>query len=412
VKVAVGHERRSRWHALLAASVLTAATVAAGASHAAAAEPERPFAPVLHEVLAGDLAMAGNSNLLSAGGFRSPADAAADVDADTTTLCVGRLYVPAACGENSSSAILDIPVGARVVAARLYVNTTLTTATGPVQVRLDGPAAGFDYLTLSTSTPGVPKLREDVGGSSRAALPMRQAVWDVTDLVRAAGAGSYTVADIMSERAGAYTPYAAWTIVAAYELDPAADLSAMSPEQQARFALRAVSWDDGFATLTDGSVDVVVDGFAVPAGAGVFAKTFHLAANSRPRSVESLLFAGQPVGNNATPGDDPAPIGVHLGTDPACNSTTDIVNDSICALGTPVGTKLPGAADYVTARDGRTPSSGSAVDFDVTRIPGRYFVAGTTSATLSLRSAGPSPVAVGMLAVSVDLPVLGAETTP
>jgi hypothetical protein len=392
--------------------VLAAAAISTGAAQAAAADPEQPFAPVVHEVLAGDLVMAGNSNLLSAGGFSSPVDAAADVDGDTTPLCVGRLYVPATCGENSSSAILDIPMGARVVAARLYVNTTLMSGTGPVQVRLDGPAAGYDYTTLSSSTPGVAKVREDVGRASRAALPMRQAVWDVTDYVAAAGAGSYTVADIVFERAGAYTPYAAWTIVVAYELDAAADLSSMSPEQQARFALRAVSWDDGFATLTDAAVDVVVDGFAVPAGAGVFAKTFHLAANPRPRSVESLLFAGQPVGNNGSPGDRPAPLGVHLGADPACNSTTDIVNDSICVLGTPVATKVPGAADFVSARDGRTPSSASAVDFDVIRIPDRYFVAGATSATLSLRSAGSNPLAVGMLAASVDLPVLGAESIP
>ena len=221
----------------------------------------------MHDVLAGDLVMAGNSNLVSAGGFRRADEAVADVDGDDTSLCVGRLYVPAACGENSSSAILDVPVGARVVAARLYVNTSLTSATGPIQVRLDGPAAGFEYTTLSASTPGIAKVRESAGSSSRAAVPMRQAVWDVTEYVRTAGAGSYTVADIMFERAGAYLPYAAWTIVAAYELDPAVDLAVLSPEQRARFALRAVTWDDGFATLSDGRVDVVVDRFVVPAGA-------------------------------------------------------------------------------------------------------------------------------------------------
>ena len=262
---------------LFAASLLLAATTVAGATHAGAAEPEQPFTPVVHDVLAGDLVMAGNSNLVSAGGFRPAAEAVADVDGDDTSLCVGRLYVPAACGENSSSATLDVPVGARVVAARLYVNTSLTSATGPIQVRLDGPAAGFEYTTLSAATPGIAKVRESAGRSSRSAAPMRQAVWDVTEYVRTAGAGSYTVADIMFERAGAYLPYAAWTIVAAYELDPAVDLAVLSPEQRARFAPRAVTWDDGFVTMSDGSVDVIVDRFVVPAGAAVFAKTFHLA---------------------------------------------------------------------------------------------------------------------------------------
>ena len=67
---------------------------------------------------------------------------------------------------------------------------------------------------------------------------MRQAVWDVTAYVQANGPGTYTVADIAFERTGAFLPYASWALVAAYELDPAADLGAMTPEQQARFAPR------------------------------------------------------------------------------------------------------------------------------------------------------------------------------
>ena len=241
---------------------------------------------------------------------------------------------------------------------------------------------------------------------------MRQAVWDVTEYVRTAGAGSYTVADIMFERAGAYLPYAAWTIVAAYELDPAVDLAGVSPEQRARFALRAVTWDDGFATLSDGRVDVVVDRFVVPAGAAVFAKTFHLAVNPRPRSAESLLFAGQPLGNNASPGNAPAPAGVFIGTDPACNSTTDVVNDSICVLGTPVATKTPGADGYVAATDGRTPSSGVGRrlrrDAGARPVPRRR---GDVRVAVA-RRVGPAPVAVGLLAASVDLPTVAPEVVP
>ena len=69
-----------------------------------------------------------------------------------------------------------------------------------------------------------------------------------------------------------------------------------------------------------------------------------------------------------------------------------------------MATKTPGAAEFVAVRDGRTPTSGSAVDMDVVRIPDRYFLPGATSATLSFDAAGDDVVAVGMLAVSVDLP--------
>jgi hypothetical protein len=149
----------------------------------------------------------------------------------------------------------------------------------------------------------------------------------------------------------------------------------------------------------------------VPAGVPVFAKTFHLAAHARQRGPDSLLFAGQPVGNNVSPGNAPPPVGVFVGADPACNSTTDILNDSICVLGQPVATKAPGAADFVASTDGSTPTSGSGVDFDVNRVPDRYFVAGATSASLAVHASGRAPIAVGMLAASVDLPTTSATTS-
>jgi len=373
------------------------------------APSEAPLAPVIDDVLAGDLVMAGNSNLLVAGGWRRVADA--DVDGDDTLLCVGRRYVPAACGENSSSATLDLPEWARVVAARLYVNTSLSPAVSPVRVRLDGPGEG-EYVELGADTPGIPKVRESAGTSSRAAAAMRQAVWDVTEFVREQGPGTYTVADIMSERAAAYLPYASWTIVAAYELDPEADLAALAPEERARFTTRRVAWYDGFEVLTDGAVGIRVDGLEVRAGEPVFAKTFHLAAHAQHRGPESLLFDGQPVGNNVLPGDAPPPLGVVLGDDPACNSITDVLNDTICVLGAPVRTKDPGPDELTASSDGKRPSSGSGVDFDVNRVPARYFVPGRTAATLSLEAAATRPFAVSVLAASIDLPESTQPASP
>ena len=73
-----------------------------------------------------------------------------------------------------------------------------------------------------------------------------------------------------------------------------------------------------------------------------------------------------------------------------------------------MATKLPGPADYRAVADGMTPTSGSAVDMDVIRVPDRYFRAGSTSGTLRLRMVGNDPVAAGMLAMSVDLPAAPA----
>jgi hypothetical protein len=238
---------------------------------------------------------------------------------------------------------------------------------------------------------------------------MRQAVWDVTSYVAAAGPGTYTVADIMYERSGAWLPYASWAIVVAYERDPESEIvvADLPVDEQHRFARRAISWHDGFVVRSEGSIDVPVTGLEVVAGQPTFAKSFHVIAHAQARGADNLLLDGDPIGNNLAPGASPAPPGVAIGADPACNSITDVLNDSICVLGAPVETKLPGPGEYRASRDGVTPTSGSAVDMDVIRIPDRYFQAGSTTATLSVRAVG-APVAPGVLAVSVDLPAAPA----
>ena len=412
-------ERRLRSRRRLAQLMLlgAAGVLAVGVAPVSAQQApdgEVPFAPVFEGVLDGDLVMAGNSNLLTAGGWRLGGSAAADVDGDTTLLCIGRRYVPAACADNSSSALLDVPAGARIVHARLYVDTTLTSAVGALRVRLDGPAEGYDYQELTAHDTTIPEVYEGAGGGQTSTV-MRQAVWDVTDYVAAAGAGSYTVADIPTERAGAWLPYASWAIVVAYEFDPASgvQLDRLSAAEQQRFAPRAVSWHDGFVVRSEGSVDVQVSGFTVTPGVPVFAKSFHVIAHAQARGADNVLFAGAPLGNNLTPGNAPAPAGVLIGAEAACNSTTDILDDSICLLGRAVETKVPGPTQYRASGDGRTVTSGSGVDIDVIRIPDRYFTAGMTSATLSVSAVG-GPVAPGVLAVSVDLdaPVAPVGTSP
>ncbi len=237
-----------------------------------------------------------------------------------------------------------------MIAARLYVETTLVPAARPLRVAVDGPAPGWAYRSLpasarvglpSRSSPIVPKLYEATGGSGAGAV-MRQAVWDLTAYVAAAGAGTYTVADIVSQRVGPVRRHSAWAIVVAYERDPA------TVAGDAQFAPRLVSWHDGFQYLTAGILDVPVRGF--PAGGSPFAKSFHVVAGGGPGRSDNLLFAGRPLGNSSAPGDAP------LGTDGRlpCNAVTDVQNGTICRLGT----------------TSRVAGPGRGVDMDVIRIPG------------------------------------------
>ena len=360
-----------------------------------------PFAVVVDQVLNGDLVMAGNSNLRSAGGWDLTAAADADVDGDRSQLCVRRGDFRPACADNSSSARLDIPGEARIVEARLYVETALSTDAGPLRVRLDGPSASFHYTVLGAHNARVPKLTEESAAISGRAV-MRQSVWDVTKYVAAHGSGRYTVADIVSERAGPYLPYASWAIVAAYELDPNVHLDEVAARDQPRFARRAVSWHDGFARLSESPREARITALAIDPGVATFAKSLHIVAGARRGSADNLLFNGQPIGNNDTPGDGSPPPGVTLGHRPSCNSTTNVFNETICVLGTPVATKRPGPRAFLTASDGATSSSGSAVDMDIVRIPDRYLVPGPASAVISASTA-TDPLAVGMLAISADL---------
>ena len=214
------------------------------------------------------------------------------------------------CADNSSSADVDLPAGARVIAARLYVETSLGRRRRPLRVALDGPADGFSYLPLSASRRSTAGVAGDRSCTRRPAASgpgavLRQAVWDVTAYVAAAGAGTYTVADIVSQRVGPGCRYASWAIVVAYELDPA-----VGPSASTRTASRPGSCRGTTAssTSTAGTLDVPVRG--LPAGGSPFGKSFHVVAGGRPGRSDNLLFAGRPLGNSSTPGDAPPPAGV------------------------------------------------------------------------------------------------------
>ena len=377
---------RCRWLLIIASTSALVVSLQPLTAAARDREPPgpRPFQPVLQTSLRGDLLMAGNVNVVSTG---RGATSIADVDDDRSFLCVDRPRGDAACADNSSASVIDLPAGARVVHARLYVETSLPDGAGAMKVRLDVPGRSFAYMELGADTPAVPKLYEAVG-AGRDGSRVRQAVWDAKRAVAAGGAGRYTVADIISEDAGPSSPQAAWAIVLAYELRPTRELTELRPAVRRRFAPRMVSWHDGFVVVSDRSVSIPIRGLEGVAGQAAFAKSFHLVAQPRRDASDNLLLNGRPLGNNLMPGDRAPPPGVALGRDQSCNSITDVFNGTSCALGTPAGPRL-------RARSG--------IDMDVVRIPDGYLSAGGDAAVMSLRAAEGVTLAPGMLAMSIDV---------
>jgi hypothetical protein len=365
---------------LAAAAVLAVIGLAAVTSPAHADEPipERPFEPVFEGIVAGDLVLTGATNVLST----SVGSVPIDVDDDTTRRCdpVGPAQL---CVDNASGARLDLPLGARIIAARLYVDATLPAAAGPLAVRLDDPSPGFAYRTLPDEPAAgrSPKLYE-----VRAGAELRHAVWDVTADVAAAGAGRYTVADIVYGGT-ADRPIAAWSMVAAYELDRV-QADRVADAERPRFATRQLSWYDGVAVVGAGSpdpLDVTVAGVDLPAGASTFGKSLHVVAGGRPGRTDNLLFDGDPIGNNSLPGDAPPPGDVTLGRDSRCNTQTDVFNGSRCILGSTV-------------------AIGSGVDVDVVRIPDRYLRAAGPRPVVRIEPASGEVLAPSVVAVSIDVP--------
>ena len=260
---------------------------------------------------------------------------------------------------------------------------------------LDGPGSAPRPLAATPSNPTSPaKLYEAVAGTGPGAL-LRSAVWDVTGFVAAAGAGTYTVADILSQRAGPYLPYASWAMVVAYELDPAVGLDRIVSPIAIASPPACCRGTTASSSSRTASVDVAVPNVDVRPGTVPFGKSLHVVAGGRSGQTDNLLLAGEPLGNNNSPGDSPAPGGLVVGSDPACNVLTDVQNDSICVLGTNVAAKAPGAADFVSSADGTTPSSGSGVDIDVIRIPDRYLRTAGTRPVLRVRATEADAVGAG-----------------
>lgn len=217
-----------------------------------------------------------------------------DVDADAATF-------------NSSSARLNLPAGASVAFAGLYWAGDSPATTPRNQVVWATPASAA-YTTLTASV---------VDDSAAAGTANQyQAFADVTAQVSAAGAGTYTVANI-SSRTDVGNVYAGWSLVVVYRL-------ASEPTRN------MVVYDGYRRVAGAASVDITLTGFTTPPFG----------------TVTSKLGV---IGYDGDKGSTEGTAGLQFGTSTATlspvfnavNPQTDVFNSTISALGSNVTTRNP-----------------------------------------------------------------------
>ena len=301
---------------------------------------------------------------------------AADVDGDSTSLCAYRggpgssffdvLRLNAwRCADNSSSADVDLPAGARVVAARLYVETsaprrtsarsgwrstglarasTTDSGLGPARRHPPPRPPGSSTTTTTTITttatsrprrptprspprpPRRPRLRRHRRRPSRRSCTrrsaatgdgaaLRQAVWDLTGYVAADGR-RHLHRRRHRQRAG--RAVAAVRLVGdrrRLRARPAVGLDGIAPSNSTGSPPGSSRGTTASSTsMPDRSTSRSTA--STPRPAPTFGKTIHVVAHGRRGRSDNLLFDDGPLGNNNSPGDAPAPAGVVLGHRP------------------------------------------------------------------------------------------------
>ncbi|MDV9193524.1 DUF11 domain-containing protein, partial [Streptomyces sp. SR27] len=361
---------------------------------------ERPIGPdpVVTLLTHGNLTMASNSVLTC-----DPSDGS--VCSDTEGTNNGRtMYVksdPGAPGSNASSAQLRLPAGATVLSARLYwqFNPTGTSTNGTsgdlakgdtVSWKVPG-ASGYTQVTAGTYD----YFDQKVGGTPPEPLMAAGAVKDVTAEVKAAGAGSYTVADIQacSGRSSAQNHggnnvgcWGGWSLVVAYE----------APTEPLRYLQ---VWD-GYQLLRDPNpaTTLTLAGIRTPDG-GPAAATMGVTVGDgdTPISGDQALV-GSTVAN-LTELPMPGPNGVT--TD---NAFTGRI-DHVAADGTDAN---------ITTRD-PNPVSNYGYDARIIDVTGKI-PAGSSQALLRINGAGdalePQAVWLALEAREPDLQLTKANDPP
>ncbi|MFE7593834.1 hypothetical protein ACFU6K_30965 [Kitasatospora sp. NPDC057512] len=391
-------------HARAAAEPAAGAAGAAGAAKAArprGAGTQRPIGPdpVVDLLAHGNLTMASNSVLTCD-------DSDGTVCSDTEGSNNGRTKFvkvdPNAPGPNAASAQLLLPAGANVLSARLYwqFNPTNTSTAGGTSGDIDKGnqvswkvpgASGYQQVTADTYD----WFDQKVGGNPPEPLLAGGAVKDVTAEVRAAGPGSYSVADIQAcaGRSSAQNYggnnvgcWGGWSLVVAYE-DPAEPL-------------RYLQVWDGYQLLRDpdNSTTLTLGGIRTPATTAPRATMgITVGDGDAPIAGDTLAVGSTP--ENLTLLPMPGPTGV--GTDNAFTSRIDHV-------------AADGTGTNITTRD-PDPVNNYGYDARMIDVTGKI-PAGSEQALVRISGAGdalePQAAWLALDALEPDLQVTKANTPP
>jgi uncharacterized repeat protein (TIGR01451 family) len=329
---------------------------------APSASADRAFTPRFAANVPGDIAMAANGLLSCADGAAGCAEARAgtrgaklgnnswdmryiDVDTDPSTF-------------DSSRADLALPADASVLFAGLYwgANTNAPSggsaaadASARNTVRLATPAGG-GYVTVTAN--------QVDQGSARSQEGAYQSFADVTALVRAAGAGTYTTANVQTARG--IDRYAGWSLVVAYT-------SPSAPP-------RNLTVFDGFETVNSGDAprEFSVSGFRTPRSGPVRSKLGFVAYEG------DLSLGGDKAYLNSRKLQDSGPA-----------SADNFFNSTISNQGANVTSKDP---NYVNQL---------GFDADIADATG-YLPNGATSGAIKLETTGDTYLP-GVIFIATDL---------
>lgn len=267
-----------------------------------------------------------------------------------------------------STASLDLPSGAQITYARLYISATYDEAEMPAGVvQFERPGTFMQTLNaLSTDID-----RNIVGGATY------QASFDVTALLQKHGVGAYRVTGVpglSATNVNSDVNYAAWAIVVVYRRD--AD------------PVRNITLYDGLTGVGGGQqADLSISGFRVPTAGAPDAKLGIIAfEGDHDKMQDSLIWNGTKL-SDGTPG-----------------SEDNFFNSSRMTKGQAVS--LAGDLPRLTGQ----PSSMVGLDLDVVDVS-TLVRAGDTAAAVSVKSLADDVVFIGALVTSItsNKPII--ETT-
>ncbi len=362
--------RRLRTTALATVlAVVVAPFVALGTAVPAAAAITTPFTSVFSANTNGDIVMAANTLMTCAD---AEPDCAAAQDAESGNYSnndhAGMHFVdddgPANTTFNSSSATLTVPDGGAVLfAALVWGGRNGKTATSHANrslagnVRLFTPDAVDHPVTATTLNDNfVATGNADVAYSGYA---------DVTNIVKQAGTGKYTVADVQSKEGT--NQYAGWALVVAVS-NPAAPM-------------RNLTIFSGFGEVTNsGSAKIDVSGFMTPPTGAV------------NTTLGAVTFEGDMGLVNDSMSLNTTPIADDL------NPATNAFNSTISNRGQQV--------------TGRSPSYHNQLGFDADLFAADGILKnGATSASINLTTSGDQyfPAMVSFATELYDPKLLGTK---